>query len=157
MTNDKPGYPPLVTFATEDEYRAHFQKAYCSGVVATFDRMLVRFRKRDFDHAFYESSSRSTGTKDLFSRQRAERIDWIGAALRDPEAELYCGWDSKRRKEDKTRRVAVIQGHYVVVVQAKPACKGEFLTAYVADPQTIAQIRGHTPWQSHVPKRKKSR
>ncbi len=88
-------YPPLVRYESEAQYRKHFEQAYCSGEILTFDNMPVRFKKLDFDHAFYESRK----TKDdTFSLKRAERIDWIKAALEDPNSERYVGWDNKRKK-----------------------------------------------------------
>jgi hypothetical protein len=50
--------PPLKTFANADECRAHFEAVYCSGPIPAFDGIQVRFRKRDFDHCFFESSHR---------------------------------------------------------------------------------------------------
>lgn len=46
-------YPPLVSYNSVDEYRGHFERIYCRGVITTFDGIPVRFQKRDFDHAFF--------------------------------------------------------------------------------------------------------
>ena len=119
-------YPPFVLLSTEDEYRSHFEAVYCRGPIVTFDGIEVRFRKEDFDHCFYEAD-------DSFSRKRAERIDWIKAALLDPTAEKYVGWDNKRKRYDMCRRVAVAQNNYVVVIVTTKANKARFITAYVAD------------------------
>jgi hypothetical protein len=54
----------------------------------------MRFKKQDFDHAFYESR---TTKDDTFLDSQAERIDWIQAALEDPKSEWFVGWDNKER------------------------------------------------------------
>ena len=51
-------YPSLVRYATQAEYRVHFERVYCRGPIQTFDHIAVRFRKKDFDHCFFESSKR---------------------------------------------------------------------------------------------------
>jgi len=50
-------YPPLLSYQTIGEYRAHFERVYCQGPIVTFDGIAVRFRKEDFDHAFFESKN----------------------------------------------------------------------------------------------------
>jgi len=144
-------YPPLVYYATIDEYKTHFEAMYCQDPIDTFDAIPIRFRKDDFDHAFYESSRRD-GQKDVFSSARSKRIDWIKYALQDPTSELYEGWDNKRRVDDKTRRVVLVQGDYVVVVRLRKTAQaittGRFVTAYVVDSTyAIAMIRSHPKWK----------
>jgi predicted amidophosphoribosyltransferase len=34
-------------------------------------------------------------------------MDWIQAALQDPESERYQGWDRDKKRHDKSRRVAI--------------------------------------------------
>ena len=80
----------------------------------TFDGIEVRFRKQHFDHCFFES----VVTKDdTFSQRRAERIDWIKAALEDPNAELWVGWDNKRKRPANDRRVVIVVQNYVVIIR----------------------------------------
>lgn len=139
-------YPELVRYATEPEYRQHYERVYCRGTIGCFDGIEVRFQKRQFDHCFYESSKRD-GVKDLFSTKRAERIDWIKAALQDGLAELYQGWDSRRRKHDLGRRVALVMVDYVVIIRITGPSRASFVTAYVADtPRTLAKIKGGPRW-----------
>ena len=86
--------------------------------------------------------------KDQFSVLRAERIDWIGEALQDPTAELYAGWDRKRKKHDYRRRVTIVVGNYVVVIRLTGVSSAVFVTAYVADSRsTIERIRKSPRWQ----------
>ena len=125
-------YPPLLQLAGEAAYRARYEAVYCVGPVMTFDGIAVRFRKRTFDHCFFESSRRD-GVKDRFSLKRAERIDWIKAALEDPHSERYAGWDNKRKRYDARRRVTLVMGNYVVVIALKGGRRADFITAYVAD------------------------
>ncbi|MFZ3046782.1 MAG: hypothetical protein WA151_12780, partial [Desulfatirhabdiaceae bacterium] len=102
-------YQPLVRYKTVQEYRDHYERIYCQGVIVTFDGISVRFRKEVFDHCFYESTQRNT-IKNLFSSKRAERIDWIKATLQDPNAELYIGWDGKKKRYDRSHRVTLVMG-----------------------------------------------
>lgn len=143
-------YPPLVTYATADEYRAHFESLYCNGPITTFDGIEVRFRKSDFVHCFFESSRRN-GVKDTFSVLRSERIDWIKATLEDPKAELYQGWDNVRRVIAPERRVAIVMGNYVAIISTYATKTGtiraSFVTAYVADTgSTLTKIRSGPRW-----------
>jgi len=140
-------YPPLVQYATEQEYRSHFERVYCGcGVLLCFGGIAVRFEKSDFDHCFFESSSRD-GVKDQFSPRRAERVDWIKAALQDGQADLFVGWDSKKRRYDYGRRVTLVMRNYVVVIRLTGPQKARFVTAFVADSQrTLNRIKGSPRW-----------
>lgn len=137
-------YPPLVVYPTEDEYRLHFEKIYCKGPVDTFDAIPVRFKKQDFDHAFYESVVKKD---DTFSTKRAQRINWIKAALEDPASERYVGWDNKKKRHDNGRRVALVMTNYVVIISINKNLKGRFITAFVADTgRTLKMIRKNPKW-----------
>lgn len=145
-------YPPLVHHTDEASYRNHFERVYCRGPVTTFDAIQVRFRRDQFFHCFFESSRRD-GTKDQFSRVRAERIDWIKAALEDPDSERFLGWDRIRRRYDTKRRVAVVLGNYVVVISMTRKTSAQFITAFLADStgergqySTIEKIHRSPKW-----------
>jgi len=139
-------YPPLVQYETVDEYRAHYERVYCRQPITTFDGIAVRFRKSRFNHCFYESTRRNQ-VKDTFSTQRAERINWIKAALQDPNAELYVGWNGKKKRYDQSHRVALVIGDYIVVIRLSGKQNAQFVTAYVADsPSTIAKIKRSPKW-----------
>ncbi len=146
-------YPSLLGLSGEAQYRAHFETTYCAGPVFTFDGVEVRFRRSDFDHCCFESSRRDR-SKDRFSRSRAERLDWIGAALRDPNAELFIGWDRNRKRYDPNRRVAVVMQNYVVVIAITGPNRADFVTAYLAEtqsqkparPSTLDRIRSSPKW-----------
>jgi hypothetical protein len=140
-------YPPLLNLADEASYRAHFEATYCRGTIRTFDGIEVRFRKSDFDHCCFESSRRND-VKDRFSTRRAQRLDWIKAALEDSKAERYQGWDKKRKRYDPKRRVTLVMGNFVVVIALKGRARADFVTAFVADthgrrgrPSTVDLIR----------------
>ena len=86
--------------------------------------------------------------------KRAERMDWMKAALQDPEAERYQGWDKSRKRYDKGRRVTIVMGCYVVVIAITGANSADFITAYVADSAgrsgqlpTIEKIRKGPKWK----------
>lgn len=140
--------PAKVKYVTVAEYRQHFQRMYCNGAIVTFDGIAVRFRKEDFDHCMFESSQRD-GVKDQFSQERSERIDWIKATLESPEAELYQGWDGKRKCYLADRRVSVVYEEFVVIIQLLRAFsetrRARFITAYLAD-NNIARIRRGPKW-----------
>jgi hypothetical protein len=141
-------YPPPVCYETVAEYRAHYERVYCQGTISTFDGIAVRFRKNRFAHCFYESTGRNQ-VKDAFSILRAERIDWIKAALQDANAELHVGWDGKKKRYDRGHRVALVIGDYVVVIRLSSSLTAQFVTAYVADsPSTLAKIKGSPKWVS---------
>jgi hypothetical protein len=140
--------PPLVHYATVDEYRSHYVSIYCRGNIQTFDGIRVYFGAGGFGHMFYESTARD-GRKDLFSPVRAQRIDWIKATLEHPSAALFEGWDKTSRQYDATRRVAVVYEDFVVVVamslKQDGSLKGNFVTCYQAD-NSIGKIRSSPAW-----------
>jgi hypothetical protein len=139
-------YPPLLKLADEAAYRARFEAIYCVGAVTTFDGIGVRFQKRDFDHCFFESSQRNR-IKDTFSPLRAERLEWITVALKDAAADRFQGWDRDSKTYDKTRRVTLVCGDYVVVIAITSATSARFITAYVADtPSTLAKLKTSPKW-----------
>jgi hypothetical protein len=137
-------YPPLVNYNSIADYRKHFERVYCKRPLVAFDGIPVLFRKRDFDHAFYET----VRTKDdKFSQVRAERIDWIQAALQDPNSTMYVGWDNQKKRYNQKRRVALVQGNYVVVITISGKGKGYFGTAFVANSsRTLRMIQQSPPW-----------
>lgn len=137
----------LVNYATEAEYRSHFDATYCRGTLPTFDGYTVRFRKSDFDHCFFESSKRN-GIKDTFSTARAERVDWIAATLADQTAQLKAGWDAQSRSYNHRRRVALVRGNYVVVIALTGPKMATFVTAYVVDtPASLQKLRAAPSWK----------
>ncbi len=146
-------YPPLLRLASEIEYRQVFEREYCHSPIVTFDGIPVRFRRRQFDHCFFESTNRD-GVKNQFSALRSERILWIKAALQDPTSERYYGWDRDRQRYERSRRVTVVMGNYVVVISLTGTETADFITAYVADTvgyngrkSTIDKIRSGPKWQ----------
>ncbi len=144
-------YPPFVLYSTEDEYKAHYENVYCQAPIVCFDGICVRFRKEQFKHAFSESVG--GGKDNLFSKKRAERIDWIKTALEDPNSERFVGWDRDTKSYDYGRRVTVVMGNYVVVIAILKNNFANFVTAYLADstarrgkPATIDLIRSAPKW-----------
>ena len=141
--------PALVQYATETEYRRHYADHCCRAVIYTFDGLRVYFPKQQFDDAFYESANRSARDKSVFSRKRAERMDWLIAAVQDKTAEIFAGWDREKKRIDPKRRVALIYGNYVVVLQVNlKKSSATFVTAYVADAGTLAKIRLQPRWHN---------
>lgn len=140
--------PPLLILADAVAYRQHFEGTYCRGVITTHDGIRVYFRRDDFNHAFFESSGRR-GENDIFSRVRAERMDWIAAALADPTAACFQGWIKKAKRYDATRRVAVVMQDFVVVIaisrRRDGLLKASFVTCYRAD-NSINKILASPRW-----------
>lgn len=138
-------YPALLELATEDEYRNHFYAEYCAGPLPTFDGIAVRFRKDNFDHAFFESSSPQS-KDDTFSPDRAKRMDWIKIALMDPGADIRYGYDNKLRQNDNARRVVIVKGNFVVIIRLTSEKQAEFVTCYVATTWTLEKLRKSKKW-----------
>lgn len=140
--------PPLVSYATVAEYRAHYKRVYCRSNIQTFDGIRVFFGDNKFGHMFYESTARD-GRKDAFSLVRAQRIDWIKSTLEHPNADLFAGWDKDAKQYDATRRVAVVYEDFVVVVtmslRLNGSLKANFVTCYQAD-NSINKIRTSPVW-----------
>ena len=140
--------PPLLNLADAQAYRQHFEQTYCRGVITTHDGMRVYFSNSDFAHAFFESSGRR-GENDVFSPVRAERMDWIAAALADPNTVCYQGWNKRRKCYDPTRRVAVVVDDFVIVIgisrKQDGHLKANFITCYQAD-NSIGKIRQSPRW-----------
>ena len=112
----------------------------------THDGIAVRFRKKGFEHIFYESTNRDH-IKNKFSKSRAERIDWIKTALEDSTLMAYVGWNKKKRRHDRKRRVVIANGCYVVVIHILGETKANHVTAYVAESETIAKIKEGPKWE----------
>jgi hypothetical protein len=110
----------------------------------------VYFRKNRFNHAFYESEKGSTRKKDVLSAERVQRIDWIRATLESATSDLLQGWITKEKRYDPTRRVAVVQENYVVVIRLsldkESGLFGDFVTAIVMDSAGLAKVRKSPKW-----------
>ncbi len=135
---------------TEAELRRIWSEEYCRKVIKTHDGIRVHFYDSNFDHAFYESSVRNgsrnkSKSKDVFSRQRTARMMWIKDVLADKDAKMYVGYDSKTKKYSRTKRVSVVKGDYVVVIQLYKEDQARFITAYVAD-NSISKIMNGPEW-----------
>ena len=138
--------PPILTMTLEQDYRTHFEANYCTNPILTFDGISVRFRRSDFDHCCFRSSRRD-GIKDQFCTRRAERLDWITATLQDSSAELFIGWDGKRKQYDPDRRAALVNNDYLVVIRLLAQMRAKFVTAFVVDnARTLRQIRSGPKW-----------
>ena len=140
------------TSLQEDELRQIWHDEYCTQSIFTFDGIRVHFYDDNFDHAFYESSTRNyqnkskeNGYKDCLSAVRLEKMLWIKDVLMDKDAELYCGYDKKTASYKKSTRVSVVKCDYVVVIQIFKEKQAKFITAYVAD-NSITKIRLGPKW-----------
>ena len=137
---------------TEEELRRIWAEEYCRKVIKTHDGIRVHFYDSNFDHAFYESSVRNGSSnkpksKDIFSSRRAARMMWIKDVLADKEAKMYVGYDSKAKGYTRSKRVSVVKGDYVVVIQLYKEDQARFITAYVAD-NSISKITSGPEWTS---------
>jgi hypothetical protein len=118
-----------------DIYKNIYKNFYCKKAIVTFDNINVKFYVDNFEHAFYESNSRRKQDKSVFSYKIANRIYWIKWVLENPQAKLYIGYNSKTKRYDNTRRVAICVDNYAVIIgiDKKDTKKAKFITAYVAD------------------------
>lgn len=139
---------PLLRLADEAAYQNHFERTFCRAVVVTHDGIRVFFAKKEFRHAFYESSKRDR-VKDTFSLDRAQRMDWIIETLTNPAATRYQGYIRATKKYDPTRCVGVVLEDFVVVLSlslARGGClKANFVTCYKAD-NSIGKIQTSPLW-----------
>lgn len=139
--------PELVHLSTIEEYKKRFVDKYCKKELITFDGISVKFYEDQFEHAFYESSNKMKRNKDVFSIDRATRIDWIEYVLKNPKAELHLGWDRDKKIYNEDRRVAIISPEdYVVIIRLNDNNKAKFITAYYAD-NSASEIRKMPLWQ----------
>ncbi|MDL1959603.1 MAG: hypothetical protein LWX01_11070 [Deltaproteobacteria bacterium] len=57
------------------------------------------------------------------------------------------GWDGKKKRYDRSHRVALVIDDYVVVIRLSGNQTAQFVTAYVADSlSTLAKIKGSPKW-----------
>lgn len=144
---------------TETDLRELWATEYCRKVIHTHDGIRVHFYDNNFDHAFYESSVRKGGgnrpkSKDIFSPRRVARMMWIKDVLADKDAKMYEGYDSKTKSYTKSKRVSVVKGDYVVIIQLYRELEARFITAYVAD-NSIDKIKSGPEWKNGSPENKK--
>ena len=140
---------PFLILNTPREYREFYESNYQRGTIVTFDGVRIFFKPEKFGHAFYENSQHKAGAKDVFSPERAKRMSWIKLTLEHPQADLFKGWNKATKQYDDDRRVSVVFGDFVVVIQlslkSDGGLKGNFITCYVAD-NSINKIRNSPKW-----------
>jgi hypothetical protein len=140
-------YSALLALADEAAYRVHFKKEYCEkGSKTTLGGLVVKFRERHFDHAFFEAAGRKQGDKSVFSTTRAQRMNWVAEALMDPKADLHEGYDNKKKCACPNRRVSISNGNFVVVTEVEKNGEATFVTAFIATPTALAKIRSNPKW-----------
>lgn len=131
---------------SEEEFREIWRSHYCRKAIYTYDGIRVRFYDSNFDHAFYESSDRRLGDKGILSSRRLSRILWIKDALEDPDAEIHIGYLSKSQSLSGKRRVTLVKGNFVVVIQLYKKTDANFITAFVGDEDTIKKVKSDPLW-----------
>ncbi|WP_289169496.1 hypothetical protein [uncultured Pseudoalteromonas sp.] len=142
--------PNLLDYESPREYRQHYERNFCRGVIVTADNIRIYFKPQKFGHAFYQNSQRRSGPKDEFAPERAMRMDWIKHTLEHPDAELYFGWNKDDKCIDEARRVSVVYEDFVVIVELslskQGVLKGNFVTCYLAD-RSIDKIKDGPRWE----------
>lgn len=140
--------PPLLQLADEEAYRQHYIRNLCRAAITTHDGIRVYFNANKFGHAFFESSDRR-GADDIFSPARAQRMDWIAAALADPNALCLQGWDHRSQSYTPKRRASVVVQDFVIVLAISTKRNGDlkanFLTCFKAE-NSITKIRQSPAW-----------
>lgn len=137
---------------TEEQFRVLWHDNYVRQEIFTFDDIRVHFYDDNFDHAFYESTKRNVGKGDAFyknelSKRRLARMMWIKDTLQDEEAKIVIGYDKKTQSYKRNKRVSIVKGNYVVVIQLYGDFKNaKFITAYVAD-NSIDKIMHSPEWK----------
>lgn len=136
---------------TESQFRQMWHEEYATKQIYTHDGIHVSFYDDNFDHAFFESSGRNVSKKsdkhkDVLSLQRLARMMWIKDVLMDESAKMVKGYDSKTKSYVSNKRVSIVKGNYVVVIQLYGTpVKAKFITAYVAD-NSIDKILSSPKW-----------
>ncbi len=135
--------PELLYLDSEQAYRQYFIKKYCNQKVETWNHIEVKFYSEKFEDAFFESLNNKKRDKSKFSVQRAQRMDWIEAVLKDKNVEIYQGWDRDKKQLSTNGRIVMINSqNYVVVLNLLKNRTAKFITAYLADsPRTVRLIR----------------
>lgn len=139
--------PPFLQLPSENAYRQHFEMHFVNGgPIVTYDGIQVRFFNEGFDHAFYRDSSRTANDKAVFDFDRAERMPWISAVLKDVNAEVY----RRVMRRGQIRRIALMPSdRYVVIIQLKIKNQvvARFITAYVVDSSSaLLKMRSNPKW-----------
>ena len=68
--------------------------------------------------------------------------------MQDYNADLRVGWDSESKNYKLNRRVAIVRGSYVVIVQIKNDMKeAKFITAFIADNDSLQRILSGPKWK----------
>lgn len=133
---------------SEEELRKIWSDTYCEKPITTFDNIIVKFYSNMFDHCFFESTEMKKGDKSILSYNRLEKIYWIKDALEDPDTIRKIGWDSRNKKYDASRRVALVKGYYIVVIVIYAPKKARFITAYeVNDKENLEKIINSPDWK----------
>lgn len=143
--------PEFLELATEEEYKQHYIENYCSvSPINTHDGIPVMFYPETFEHAFYKRTMKSwKAPKDVFSKSRGKRLDWIKHVLQDPSIKPKKGYDKAKDTYDDTRRVAFLtEENYLVVIYINNKGEGKFVSAYVVDNDYAAsKIRNSPDWE----------
>lgn len=147
MEDGKMAPPPLVNYATRNEYLEHYKRVYCKSKIITPDNIRVFFSEDRFNHAFYEGKHKGIN----FSFERAKYIDWIKYTLENEESQLLQGYCSDTGCYEPHRRTAVIKNDkYVVVVEMfynkKDELCAKFKTAFYAD-RSFSKISQSPQWK----------
>lgn len=142
--------PPLLNLSNEAEYKNYYIENYCNKEIKTYDGILVKFHEDTFEHSFYKRKRKTwKAKKDVFSKERGERMDWIKHVLNDPSITPKKGYDKAKQSYDSTRRVAFLnEENYLVVIYINKHGVGKFVTAYLVDNDEAAnKIRNSPNWK----------
>jgi len=141
--------PPLVKYASWQEYQEHYKKQLCRAKILTSDGIRVHFGEQKFWHAFCERDKK--GKKDKFSFDRASYIDWIRPTLEQSGATLWQGWNKDKQIHEAHRRVSVVYRGFIVVIELTlkqgKNLKANFITAfYDKKGDAVAKIQKAPLW-----------
>jgi hypothetical protein len=138
--------PPLLNLADEAAYHQHYIATCCKAPIVTHDGIPVYFDRHRFYHAFFETV---VYPDDTFSPERAQRMDWIRLTLEDAAADRLQGWNKAKKAHEPHRRIEVVHGNFVVILQIglkeDGQLKAKFVTCFEAD-NSIGLIRSAPPW-----------
>ena len=133
----------LLRLSSEDEYWQHYTDNFCKRKVQDAEGYSIKFNQQQFKHAFFTGSKKK---KSEFSKQRAERMDWIQEILLDENVETFVGWNQTKKCYNFQRRVSITKQNYIVVIEVISPKKAKFITAFQASSTTAYNIRKSPKW-----------
>lgn len=143
----------MIELKTIEEYRNYYHANLCATQIQCHLGFPILFRRDNFEHAFYESTRGTAVKTNIFSFERAARMDEIAPALRGniENVAWKAGWDRKKKAYSSPNRVCLTSADLAIVLNiSRDASKriklGKFVTAYPAGDHTLSKLKAAPVW-----------